>query len=332
MVHEIDNEKKAASEGVPENLATPVDRATWVPTIEVIRINDHLIGFYEGRHPSNDPPFAENYDNWVYYGAMNLGVSTYAILKGDRAILYDTMAVPEQARWIRDYLKEMGVRRFTVVLSHWHLDHIGGNCEFKHSDIISTRKTRDLMAANKKAIEAGELWGPPQIKPLILPNISFEDKLDMYLDDLKVECLRFNIHSSDSSLIYIPSDKILLAGDTLEDTVTYIMEPQDIPIHVAGMKRLKTMAIEAIYPNHGSPEVIAQRGYTMEFIDSTMGYVTRMVKRSHDPGYLDTTIKDFVSDYLARGWITYFEPYEASHQHNLKIIYDYWKERELPSF
>jgi glyoxylase-like metal-dependent hydrolase (beta-lactamase superfamily II) len=332
MMHEIDDDKKAVSAGAMERPIKPVDRAAWVPTIEVIRINDYLIGFYEGRHASNDPPFAENYDNWVYYGAMNLGVCAYAIHKGDRAILYDTMAVPEQARWIRDYLKTVGINRFTVVLSHWHLDHIGGNSEFEHSDIISTRKTRDLMAANKDAIEAGELWGPPPIKPLMPPNITFDDRLDMYLNDLKVECHRFNIHSPDSNLIYIPSDKILLAGDTLEDTVTYIVEPQDIPVHVAEMKRLKAMDIEAIYPNHGSPEVIAKRGYTLELIDATMGYVIHLVKRSHDPGYLDTTARDFISDYLAEGCIHYFEPYEASHEHNVKTVYDYWKDKTLPIF
>ena len=82
----------------------------------VFKINDHLIAFYDGRDPN-----AKRYRtewNWVDDGAMKLGVATYAIYKGDQAIVFDTFTSVEQARWVRAHLEKQGIRRFTVVLSH----------------------------------------------------------------------------------------------------------------------------------------------------------------------------------------------------------------------
>ena len=50
-------------------------------------------------------------------------------------------------------------------------------------------------------------------------------------------------------------------GDTLEDTVTYISEPEHIERHIDELDRLSTFPIEKILPNHGAPDRIAEGGY-----------------------------------------------------------------------
>jgi hypothetical protein len=45
-----------------------------------------------------------------------------------------------------------------------------------------------------------------------------------YVGDIKVELRQANIHSEDGLVIYLPSDRILPAGDTLEDTLNYLHE------------------------------------------------------------------------------------------------------------
>ena len=109
------------------------------------------------------------------------------------------MAVPEQALWIRNYLEKRGISKFIVVLSNWHKDHIAGNEIYKDSDIIAQSATFETMLKNKAAIEAGELPAPPAINPLIMPNITFESRLDIYVGDIKVELHHFNIHSPDGN-------------------------------------------------------------------------------------------------------------------------------------
>ena len=63
------------------------------------------------------------------------------------------------------------------MLSHWHLDHIAGSAVFGDGNIIATSLTRDALLSHKADIEAGKVWGPPPIAPLIFPNVMFDDHL-----------------------------------------------------------------------------------------------------------------------------------------------------------
>jgi glyoxylase-like metal-dependent hydrolase (beta-lactamase superfamily II) len=296
---------------------------------KVITINDHLLAFYDGRDPSGKRYRPEW--NWVDDGAMKLGIATYAIHKGDRAIVFDTFTSPDQARWVRDHLERAGIRRFTIVLSHWHPDHVGGNIVYRENDIIAADIGRETMVKLKDKLEGGEAFGPPGIKPLILPTVAFHGQMELYLDDLKVELHNLNIHSPDSVVIRIPSDGILLAGDTLEDSVTFMVEIGDLPEHVKNLKALKGMSFERIYPNHGDPKVIANGGYGKTFIDATADYITKMLTRAKSPDYLSSPLDAYIGESVRKGWISLYEPYREVHKDNLKAVYEYFKDRRVPA-
>ena len=296
--------------------------------LTVKALNDHLLYFYDGRD-STGKRFMTEW-NWKDDAAMKLGIGTYVIHQGGRALVYDTFTATEQAQWVREYLEKMGIQHFTVVYSHWHLDHIGGNAAYPDADVISTAFTRDSLAAEKSAIEAGTAWGPPPIKPLILPTITFEDRLDVYVGDIKVEMHRINIHSKDTNVLYLSADKILLCGDALEDFLTYMVEPGGLPEHVKNLRIMRGWDVATIYPNHGDPNVIMNGGYTKTFIDATIDYITKMVTRSHDKNYLDGTMEDYIGASLTKGWVHLFEPYRDVHKQNLKLVQDYYKDKPLP--
>lgn len=299
------------------------------PQITVTQLNDYLTFFYDGRNTKPTDP-----DNWLFGSALKLGIGSYAIHQGEKAIVYDTFLSVEHARWIRNYLeKTMGIKHIMVVQSHWHLDHIAGNEVYKDVDIVSLKKTREIMKAKQAALEAGEEWGPPAINPMIAPNTVFDNRMDIYVGDIKIELHQFNIHSPDANLIYIPQDKILLAGDALEDTVTYMVSDHvpELPIHLKELQRLKAMDIEKIYPNHGNPEVIRNGGYTKTFIEATVNYITRMIQRSKDANFLETSLEDIIGDSFQKGWVSLFEPYRAVHTMNLKLVADFYKDKPLPN-
>ena len=299
-----------------------------IDDIKTIEINDHTLAFYAGRNWTRiiDEP------NWKDDGAMKLGIATYAIYKNDKAVIYDTFTDIRQAMWVRNHLENMGVKHFIVVLSHWHLDHIAGNEVYKDCNIISNALTRELLFKNKMDIEMGCSSGPPEIKPLILPNITFDKKASLYLDDLQLELLNIDVHSKDGTIIYIPSDKILIAGDTLEDSVTYIDEVENLVEHVKNLLQLKQLALTTILPNHGDPKVIKDGGYDKTLIDATINYITRMVSRAHDKDFLKSSMKSYLREEFEKGWVNYYEPYEEVHSENLKKVYDYYKNKQLPSF
>ena len=46
----------------------------------------------------------------------------------------------------------------------------------------------------------------------------------------------------------------------MEDTVTYVDEPESFDAHLAELDRLWRLAPDRILPNHGDPDVIAAGG------------------------------------------------------------------------
>ena len=62
--------------------------------LHVLRLSEHLLGFYEGRAAGDD----RGPETWVDDGALSLGICSYALVDGAEAIVYDTHVSVERAR------------------------------------------------------------------------------------------------------------------------------------------------------------------------------------------------------------------------------------------
>ena len=105
--------------------------------LRVLEPHPNILAFYDGRVAGHQF-MAEH--NWVDDGALSLGIASYAIFSGKQALVYDTHVSVPHAQSIRDTLTARGVTEFTVVLSHWHLDHVAGTHVFADSPVIANRK------------------------------------------------------------------------------------------------------------------------------------------------------------------------------------------------
>jgi cyclase len=296
-------------------------------TIQVRALNDHLIYFFDGRRPGER--YAKEW-NWFDDSAMKLGIGTYVIYQGGEAVVYDTFTSVPQAKFVRDHMEKMGITKFSVVHSHWHLDHVAGDSVYDDSDVVSSVGTRDAMQKQKTEIEAGKTWGPPGIKPLRIPNVTYVGAKLLKIGSLNIELRQINIHSIDQTVILLPKDKILLAGDTVEDSLTYMVEVENLATHIKNLRKMRTWKFDKIYPNHGDPAVIMSTGYSKSIIDATTNYITLMLERSHDDNFLMSKMEDYIGPSVAKGWVHKFEPYRDVHTQNLKLVSDYWKSREIP--
>ena len=285
--------------------------------LRVLHPADGIWAFYDGRVEGHR--FAEG-SNWVDDGALSLGIASYAIVDGDEALVYDTHVSVEHARRVRAALEDAGVRRFVVLLSHKHLDHIAGTAAFADCEVIATELTAQALAQKRAAIEAGELAGPPGIDPLVLPTRTFDGRLTLDVGRRRLELIHVDIHSDDAAVIWLAQERILLAGDTLEDTVTYLAEPDGLDRHLVDLERLWELDPERILPNHGDPDVIAGGGYPKGLIRATQDYIRILQRSREEPALRDTPLADLVADSVEAGWITYYAPYEAVHAENLKAV------------
>jgi cyclase len=285
--------------------------------LRILEPHPHVLAFYDGRVPGYR--FAEG-ANWVDDGALSLGIASYAIFEGAEALVYDTHVSLAHARAIREELSARGVSQITVVLSHWHLDHVAGNEVFADCEIIACTRTAARLTQNRLAIETGTYDGLPKISPLVMPTQTFADRLSLRIGNIDVDLLTYDIHSDDGVVLYLPKDRLLLAGDTLEDTVTYVAEPENLSRHLSELDRLGALGAEWILPNHGCPDRIASGGYGPSLISATSRYVRLLLEMKHDAELRDTPLRDLISTDLADGTLVYLEEYESVHLHNIERV------------
>ena len=285
--------------------------------VRVLRPAPGVLAFYDGRvegHRFDTAP------NWVDEGAISLGVASYALLDGERALVYDTHVSLAHGRLVRATLEAEGARDFTVLLSHWHLDHVAGNQAFAGCEVISTARTAAHLASRRVAIEAGTLEGPPAIAPLTMPTRTFEGRLDFELGSRRLRFLEVNIHSDDAAVVWDPAERLLLAGDTVEDTVTYVDEPGAFGEHLRDLDRLAALEPDCILPSHGDPEVIGSGGYGVGLIEATQDYIRFLRRCREEPALRELPLQEVMAAPIEAGAVRYYEAYEAVHRENLATV------------
>ncbi|GHA13700.1 MBL fold metallo-hydrolase [Devosia pacifica] len=290
-------------------------------TMKVLRPYPNVLAFYDGRIPGvrahSEGP------NWLDDGAFTLGTASYAIVDGSEALVYDTHMSIAHAQIVRETLERLGVERMTVVLSHWHTDHVAGNAVFSDCEIIANTFTEQALKANRDALEGGD----PPINPLIMPNRIFETEMTLQIGGLTVELRHLDIHSFDETVLYMPEHDVVFAGDTLEDTVTYVSEPDRLDAHLVDLERFAGWSFNKILPNHGSVERIQAGGYDRNFIEATRIYVEKLLQLEAHPDLAQQDLQTFAAEALATGGVEYFEAYEAVHQSNVKSVLEAGRKR-----
>jgi cyclase len=284
----------------------------------VLRPAENIYAFYAGRPEHGFPD--DTALTWVEDGGLSVGVASYAIVDGEEALVYDSQTSLAHARAVRRELEAAGVRRFTVLLSHWHLDHVAGTEVFADSEVIAGELTNERLTANRAAIEDGTHNGPPAINPLILPTRVLTGPATLRVGSVTVEAFPADIHSQDHYLLWLPESRTLLAADAVEDTLTYLAEPDRLDQHLSDLDKLLDLAPDRILPAHGDPGIIAAGGYDAGIIHATRQYVEWLRRAKADPSLRSATVHELLDDAIARGWCTYYGAYEQVHESNVALL------------
>ena len=282
-------------------------------TMRVLTPLPYLLAFYDGRIEGmrlHSPA-----PNWLDDGAFSLGVCSYVIVSGTEALVYDTHISLDHARRIRAVLAERGVRHIRVALSHWHVDHVAGNEVFADCEIIAEARTQEALQTNREFLETGT----PPIKPVILPNRIFQDRLKLRVGEIELELRHADIHSFDGVVVMLP-DGVMLAGDTLEDSVTYVVEPARLETHLVALREMEGWEIRRILPNHGAEDIIAAGGYGPRLVEATRLYVEQLLRLRDEPALAKQDLKIFAAAALATAEVSYFAPYEPVHRQNVQAV------------
>lgn len=285
-----------------------------ISTLRVLEAAPNVLAFYDGRIDGVRLHSKEL--NWLDDGAFSLGFASYAIFDRGEALVYDTSISVEHARAVRGELDRRGVTSIRVVLSHHHKDHVAGTEVFSDCEIIASEKCAQALRENQEAFARSS----PPIAPLVMPTTVFDGVMELSVGDISVELRPLDVHSFDGLTMYFPKTQLLLAGDTLEDTVTYVAEQNRLEVHCAELERLATWDIQTILPNHGAPDRIAGGGYNPSFIGATRDYVEKLLRCRNEPRLGTLHLSEFIARDIESGALNYFEPYEQVHAWNVKSV------------
>lgn len=171
----------------------------------------------------------------------------------------------------------------TLVNTHHHGDHTNGNYLLPGATIIAHKLCREMM------IETGLVtphplfpsveWGGLELSP---PTVTFEDRLEIQVDDLTMELIFVGpAHSTNDIVGWFPDRKVLFCGDLIFNQCTPFAAMGSITGWLRALDTLKQLEPETIVPGHGpvcGPAVIADVAAYLRFVQkvATQGFDSRL--------------------------------------------------------
>ena len=216
------------------------------------------------------------------------GLNNAGFVVGKRGVtVIDTCFTEARTRALLDSIR--GVTSLplqSLVNTHHHGDHTHGNYLLPSATIIAHEKCRQsILEAGlpKPDNPIGLLfpnvdWGGLE---LVAPFVTFEDRLNLYVDDLKLELIFMGpAHTTNDAIVWIPERKLLFSGDLIFNQGTPFVVMGSVAGSLSALERLRDLRPETIVPGHGpvcGPELFDDTAAYLRFVQET-------ARKGHDAG------------------------------------------------
>lgn len=269
---------------------------------------------------------------------------------GKQTLVFDTYLTPQAAYDLRAAAKTV-TRRMPdyVVNSHYHNDHIRGNQVFNESVLVSTKRTRELIAtqgqaelesdrkqAAKRLAELkvfaqsqdkkrrkfaafflpywqGILASLPKIK-LRLPELTFERQLTFHGTKRTAQLIEVNKgHTESDCLLFLPQEGVVFCSDLLFVRGHPYLGDGDPQNLLSILDQLEGLAANVYVPGHGP---VGKR----EDLDKLRLYIRKLMRLAQEAVARGNGVEDLVKQPIPQpfaNWILAQPFYEA----NLRFLY-----------
>lgn len=206
----------------------------WLPKQSVQEIADGIVTFVHGR------------------GEVGVSNASF-IVEDDRAFVVDTMTFPEMVSGMVHEIARRNVRVETVLNTHHHIDHIGGNKLFANAQIFAhpesigslqrlglpARAYDRLMPQFAGRFDDLELVIPTPIQqPLTIPR---GGELHIFTP----------AHTAADTAVWFPESRVLLSGDICFIGVVPLSVNGLISAWIEALDALIALKPERVVPGHG---------------------------------------------------------------------------------
>ncbi|MDW7692633.1 subclass B1 metallo-beta-lactamase [Flammeovirgaceae bacterium SG7u.111] len=181
-----------------------------------------------------------------YFNSQDFGkvpCNGMVVIDNGEALVFDTPVSDSESKELIDWVEgTLGAKVKGVVVTHFHVDCLGGLEEFHAREIESYASDQTIFLA-KTLTE-------------VLPKNGFEDLLELEVGDKKVVSQFAGAgHTKDNIVSYFPSEKVLFGGCLIKETGAGKgnLEDADVAAWPATVREVKAVFGDAniIIPGHG---------------------------------------------------------------------------------
>ncbi len=223
------------------------------------------------------------------------------------AIVIDTLNTPDRGRQLAQAVETHTRKPVAFVINtHHHYDHVFGNQAFDAPIIahcalsrqLAQAAARDLMPvsiAARLSEHPEDSWLADELE-LRYPNLIFQHRLVLDLPPRRMVVCHLGGHTPDSSIVDLPEEGILFAGDLVFEGRVPFLRHAHIEGTIQALRQLERLGARIIVPGHGQ---LCDMTYVLRFrdyIEDLRAQVGELMAQGWDKG----SILD--SDKLPRWW------------------------------
>jgi cyclase len=251
-------------------------------------------------------------------------VTAGAVIGPNWAVVIDTLALPEEALDIRNFLEqEVQVPVRYIIDTHYHADHSWGNCFFPGATIISHRLCREWLNTRGRASleEARKQTNVYRQVKIVLPHLTFsEGSLSLRVGKKTIIMHPLPGHSADNLGVLVEEDRVLFSGDVFMP-LPYIVDG-DMDDMIASLKKISKMGLENVIQGHGD---IVLRGEIDGAIKDNLAYLSairKAVRKASRRKYPLDLLSEVTVEECGKSRVLIGGLAESLHRRNLRALYE----------
>ncbi len=225
----------------------------------------------------------------------HFGNNIYAVVHGNKVLLIDT-GYAFQAQQVLEDIKDCGWEIDSVILSHFHDDHMQGLRVLPKVPVYGSEHYGVTL----------ELWTDEKDRQYFVPSLLIREPYTKDFGQHSVALLPFPGHSMCTILIRINDTYLHVADEVMFSNdgrpILPSADPNQIPRHVESLNRLKAMTSLIFLPAHGP--ALADRQKMERDIDNRLCYFQTILSSGRALSYEEAS-KGCDCAYLHSEWHRY---------------------------